>query len=64
MLTFSEYLTELSKRTLNTYLDKSAEQRKSLSAAGDTEKVKKRLTGANVAVNKLQAKMDKQRQGM
>lgn len=64
MITFKDFLIELSKKTLNKYLDKSAEERKELSASGDTEKVKKRLTGANVAISKLQTKMDKQRSGM
>ena len=64
MITFKDYLIELSKKTLNKYLDKSAEERKKLISSGETEKVKKRLTGANVAITKLQTKMDKQRSEM
>lgn len=57
MITFKEFLTELSKGTLNKYLDKSDVERKKLMAAGDTEKIKKRQSGASMAVTKVMRKL-------
>ena len=53
MITFKE----LSKGTLNKYLDNSAEDRKELMTKGDTEKVKQRQSGASLAITKVMRKL-------
>jgi hypothetical protein len=57
MKTFKDFLIELSKGTLNKYIDKSAEDRKELMAKGDTEKVKQRQSGASLAITKVMRKL-------
>lgn len=57
MKTLKEFLLEISKGTLNKYLDKSDIERKKLIASGDTEKVKKRQAGASMAITKVMRKL-------
>ena len=57
MKTFKELLAELSKGTLNKYIDKSAEERKELMTTGDLDKVKKRQSGSSLAITKVMRKL-------
>jgi hypothetical protein len=57
MITFKDFLIELSKGTLNKYIDKSAEERKKLMDTDNTEKVKKRLSGSSLAITKVMRKL-------
>lgn len=67
MKTFKEFketeqLDELSKKTLNSYLDKNDEQRAKRTTSLDT--VRKRITGSNKAIDKINAKIDAERKSL
>lgn len=57
MITFKDFLIELSKGALNKYLDNSDVERKKLIASGDTEKIKQRQSGASLAITKVMRKL-------
>jgi hypothetical protein len=60
MKSFKDVLNEISKATLNKYLDKSAEERKELIAQDNLDKLKKRQSGASLAITKVMGKMGKE----
>jgi hypothetical protein len=64
MKSYRELISELSKKTLNTYLDKNEVERRDAIEKGDMDKARKRITGANKAITKVNTKIDKERRSI
>lgn len=64
MKTYRELISELSKKALNAYLDKNEIERRKDLAKGDLQKAHKRMTGAGKAMDKINVKIDKERQSL